>query len=81
MKQMIRYRAMVVGFMVGLVLFRVLTVGVGLCLLSVTGLLMVQQYWLAMLVLVVGLLVYEGGYWLLVGKWGRSCPWTRCPPM
>jgi hypothetical protein len=62
---------MVFGFLVGLVLFRVLTFGVGLCLLSVAGLLMVQQYWLAMLVLALTLLLYEGGYWLLVGKWGR----------
>jgi hypothetical protein len=71
MKSMIRYHAIAVGLLVGLLLFRVLAVGLGLCVLSVTGLLLVQQYWLAMLVLILGLLVYEGGYWVLVGQWRR----------
>jgi len=68
---MMRYRVLVIGLILGQVLFKLLTFAVGLLLCSALGLLIVQQFWLAVMMLTVALLVYEGGYWLLVGRWVR----------
>jgi hypothetical protein len=66
-----QYRLLVMGLLIGQLLWRCLLFPVGLLVWSAVGLLMVQQYGLALLVLTLALLVYEGGYWLLVGRWGR----------
>jgi hypothetical protein len=69
MQRRMRYQALMILFMIGQLLFKGLTFAVGVLLMSAAGLLIVQHYWLAMLVLTLAVLLYEGGYWLLVGRW------------
>jgi hypothetical protein len=71
MPELIRYRLLVVTFMVFGVLYRVLCLPVGALVLSAAGLLIGQQYWLAMLVLTIAFLYYELIYWVLIGRWMR----------
>src|SRR5215831_7038908 len=63
MREIARYRLLVVTFMAFGLLYRILCVPVGLLVLSATGLLISQHYWLAMLTLAIALLYYELIYW------------------
>jgi hypothetical protein len=71
MHDLLRYRALVILCFIGLCLYRLLLLGVGALLLSAVGLLISQQYWLALLIGLLAGGLYEGGYWLLVGRWMR----------
>ena len=71
MPEMVRYRLLVFGLIVGYAVFKLLTLVVALFLFSTVGLLLMGSYGHALLVIVVGILIYEGAYWLLVGRWAR----------
>ena len=71
MSEKIRYYALVTGFMMGQLLFKALALIVGGLLMSMAGLLIVQQYWLAMVVGTCAACAYEGGHWLFVARWAR----------
>jgi hypothetical protein len=66
--EMVRYRLLVIGLIVGRLVWGALTLVVGALLLSMVGLLISQHYGHAVLV---GLMALVVGYWLLVGRWLR----------
>jgi hypothetical protein len=71
MPEMVRYRLLVLGLIVGYVVFKLLALVAAWFFFSAAGLLMMGFYGHALLVLIVGIVVYEGSYWLLVGRWAR----------
>jgi hypothetical protein len=71
MREAAQYRLLVVTFMFFGVLYRVLCLPVGVLALSAGGLLIVQQYWLAVLTLTVAWAYYELIHWLLIARWLR----------
>jgi hypothetical protein len=71
MRELAQYYAIVSGLIMAHLLFKAVSVVVGLLVLSAVGLLIGQHYWHAMLMLTVAVLFYDGAYWLLVGRWRR----------
>jgi hypothetical protein len=68
---MVRYRLLVIGLVIGRLVWAALTFVVGALLLSMVGLIISQHYGHAVVVGLVALVVGEVGYWLLVGRWLR----------
>lgn len=65
----LRFHLLVCLFIVLQMLFLPLLILVGAMALSAVGLLITQHYGQAFFVVVLALVFYEAGYWLLIGKW------------
>jgi hypothetical protein len=56
------------GVVLGAALCRLLSLLLGVCILSASGLVLVGAVWPAVLVASVGVLLYDGGVWLVYGR-------------